>query len=63
MLAELEIAVTIFRPIFPIWLSKSNLLGQIHCTFLMEKPLIVYYNVPAYKEWLTNFKLLFPALF
>ena len=28
----------------------------------MEKPLIVYSNVPAFKEWPTNFKLLFQAL-
>ena len=28
----------------------------------MEKPLIVYSNVPASKEWPTNFKLLFQAL-
>ena len=28
----------------------------------MEKPLIVYCNVSAFKEWLTNFKLLFQAL-
>ena len=64
---ELEIAVgrrplAIFRPICPIWLRKSDLLGQIYCTFPMENPLIVYSNVPAFKEWLTNFKLLFQAL-
>ena len=28
----------------------------------MGKPLIVYCNVPAFKEWPTNFKLLFQAL-
>ena len=28
----------------------------------MEKPLIVSCNVPAFKEWLTNFKLLCQAL-
>ena len=28
----------------------------------MEKPLIIDSNVPAFKEWLTNFKLLFQAL-
>ena len=28
----------------------------------MGKPLIIYCNVPAFKEWLTNFKLLFQAL-
>ena len=28
----------------------------------MEKPLIVYSDVPAFKEWPTNFKLLFQAL-
>ena len=28
----------------------------------MGKPLIVYSNVPAFKEWPTNFKLLFQAL-
>ena len=28
----------------------------------MGKPLIVYWNVPAFKEWATNFKLLFQAL-
>ena len=28
----------------------------------MGKPLIVYSNVPAFKEWPTNFKLLFLAL-
>ena len=28
----------------------------------MEKPLIVYSNVPAFKEWPTKFKLLFQAL-
>ena len=45
-----------------IWPSKSYLLGHIYCTFPMEKPLIVYSNVPAFKEWPTNFKLLFQAL-
>ena len=54
--------LTIFQPIFTIWLSKSNLLGQIYCTFPMGKPLIVYSNAPAFKEWPTNFKLLFQAL-
>ena len=34
--------LAIFRPIFSIWPSKSNLLGQIYCTFPMGKPLIVY---------------------
>ena len=29
----------------------------------MEKPLIVYSNVPAFKKWPTNFKLLFQALY
>ena len=28
----------------------------------MEKPLIVYSNVPTFKEWPTKFKLLFQAL-
>ena len=28
----------------------------------MEKPLIVFSNVPAFKEWPTKFKLLFQAL-
>ena len=28
----------------------------------MGKPLIVYCNVPAFKKWPTNFKLLFQAL-
>ena len=43
--------LAIFWPIFPIWPSKSNLLGQIYCTFPMGKPLIVYSNVLAFKEW------------
>ena len=30
--------------------------------FLMGKPLIVYRNAPAFKEWPTNFKLLLQAL-
>ena len=34
--------LAIFWPISGIWLSKSNLLGQIYCTFSMEKPIIVY---------------------
>ena len=42
--------LAIFWPIFPIWLNKSTLLGQIYCTFPMRKPLIVYCNVPAFKE-------------
>ena len=54
--------LAIFRPICPIWPSKSDLLGHIYCTFPMEKPLIIYCNVPAFKEWPTNFKLLFQAL-
>ena len=54
--------LAIFRPIFPIWPSKSNLLGHIYCTFPMEKSLIVYRNVPAFKEWPTIFKFLFQAL-
>ena len=54
--------LAIFQSIFTIWPSKSNLLGQIYCTFPMGKPLIVYRNVPAFKEWPTNFKLLFQAL-
>ena len=29
--------LAIFRPIFPIWPSKSNLLDQIYCTFLIGK--------------------------
>ena len=29
----------------------------------MGKPLIIYRNVPAFKEWPTNFKLLFQAQF
>ena len=28
----------------------------------MGKPLIVYNNAPAFKEWLTNFKFIFNAL-
>ena len=28
----------------------------------MGKPLIVHCNIPAFKEWPTNFKLLFQAL-
>ena len=55
--------LAIFQPIFTIWPSKSNLLGQIYCTIPMGKPLIVYRNVPAIKEWPTNFKLLFWALY
>ena len=51
-----------FWPFFTIWLSKFNVLGQIYCTFLTGKPLIVYSNAPAFKEWPTNFKLLFQAL-
>ena len=43
--------LAIFRPIFPIWLSKSNLLGQIYCTFPIEKLFIVYSNFPTFKEW------------
>ena len=54
--------LAIFRPIIPIWPSKSNLLGHIYCIFPMGTPLIVYSNVPAFKEWPTNFKLLFQAL-
>ena len=42
---------------FIIRLSKSNLPGQIYCTFPMGKLLIVYKNVLAFKEWLTNLKL------
>ena len=63
--AELEIALSHwpfsdqFSPIRP---SKSTLLGHLYCTFPMEKPLIIYSNVPAFKEWPTNFKLLFQAL-
>ena len=29
----------------------------------MRKPLIIYCNVPTFKEWPTNFKLLFQALY
>ena len=47
---------------WPIFLSKSNLLGQFYYIFPMGKPLKVYCNVPAVKEWPTNFKLLFQAL-
>ena len=32
----------IFRPFSGIWLSKSNLLGQIYYAFSMEKSIIVY---------------------
>ena len=46
--------LAIFLPLFTIWPSKSNLLGQIYCTFPMEKPLIIYSNIPAFKEWLTS---------
>ena len=51
--------LAIFWPIFPIWLIKFNLLGQIYCTFPMGKPLTVYCKVPAFKEWPSNcyFKL------
>ena len=42
--------------------ANSNLLGQICCIFPMGKPLISYSHVPAFKEWPTNFKLLFQAL-
>ena len=35
---------------------------QIYCTFSCGKPLIVYRNVLAFKEWPNNFKLLFQAL-
>ena len=42
--------LAIFRPILPIWPDKSNLLGQIYCTFPMEKPLIVHSNVPALRK-------------
>ena len=54
--------LAIFRPIFPVWPSKSNLLGQFYCTFPIGKPLIVYCNVPAFQQWPTNLKLLFQAL-
>ena len=42
--------MAIFWPIFPIWPSKSDLLGQIYCTFPMGKLLIVYCNVPALRN-------------
>jgi len=35
--------------------TKSNLAGQIYCTFPMSKPIIVNNNVTTYKKWLTNF--------
>ena len=35
-----------FQPILPFWPSKVSLLGQIYCTFPMEKPLVVCNNVP-----------------
>ena len=40
--------LAIFRPICPIWPSKSNLLGQIYCTF----PMVNHWesNVPALKN-------------
>ena len=54
--------LAIFWPICSIWLNKSDLLGHIYCTFPKGKPLIIYCNVPAFKEQPTNFKLLFQAL-
>ena len=38
------------------------MLGHVYCTFPMGKPLIIYCNALAFKEWPTNFKLLFQAL-
>ena len=42
--------LAIFILIFLIWLSISNLLGQIYCAFPMAMPLIVYCNVPALRN-------------
>ena len=53
--------LAIFWLICPIWPGKSNLLGQIYCTFPMGNQR-VHCNVPALKEWPTYFKLLFQAL-
>ena len=41
--------------------ANSNLVGQIYCTFLMEKPMMAYNNVPIHtlNERLTNFQPLF----
>ena len=38
------------------------MLGQIYCIFSIGKPLTVYGNTAAIKEWLANFRLLFQAL-
>ena len=57
---QLEIAVSHWpfsNQFSPFGRANPILLGQIYCTFPMEKPLIVYSNVPAFKEWSTNFKL------
>ena len=54
--------LAIFRLIFTIRPSKSNLIGHIYCTLPMGKPLLVYTNVTAFKKWPTNFKLLLQVL-
>ena len=44
----------IFRPTLAYDRAKSNLVGQIYCTFP-----IVYNNVPILNKWPTNFQPLF----
>ena len=49
----------IFRPTLAYDRAKSNLVGQIYCTFPMGKPMIVYNNVTILNKWPTNFQPLF----
>ena len=45
----------IFQPISGFGWTKSDMLGQVCCTFPMGKPFIVYDNVPTFNEWPTGF--------
>ena len=56
--SELEIAASHWHLAGQIQFARPNLLY----ISTMEKPLIVHSNVPTFKEWLTNFKLLLQAL-
>ena len=42
----------IFRPTLAYNRAKSNLVGQIYCTFPMRKPMIFYNNVPTLNDQL-----------
>jgi len=62
MKPELQISqpLAIFWPVLALGQAKFDSIGQLYCTFLMRKPMIVYNNnVSTFNKWPMNSNLYF----